>query len=148
MSDKLIIFDYSGTLSPEMAAFARPDNLIQHLKSSGLFKLGVDNAALFWEIINVTWVTGSTTKLGYKKVMLARIEELFPEITGSRKPEIANAVAGFADAYFNHSWIDEHWQSILRKLSANKSVQVIIATDHYAEATNAIIKHLSAWNDG
>ncbi len=146
MPDKLIIFDYSGTLSMEMAAFARPDNLMKHLKSSGLFTLGVDSFALFWEIINATWTKGSTTKLGYKNVMQARICELFPEITGSRQPEVANAVARFVGAYLDHSRIDEHWQSILQELSAKKSVQVIIATDHYAEATDVIIKYLSAWN--
>ena len=146
MPDKLIIFDYSGTLSLEMAAFARPDNLMQYLKSSGLFTLGVDSKALFWEIINATWANGSTTRLGYKKLMLARLEELFPDITGSRKPETAKAVAGFVDAYLDHSHIDERWRSILQELSSDKSVQVIIATDHYAEATNVIIKYLSVWN--
>ena len=146
MPDKLIIFDYSGTLSLEMAAFARPDNLMQHLKSSGLFTLGVDSKALFWEIINATWEKGSTTKLGYKKVMRECICKLFPEIAESRKPEIVSAISHFVDAYLDHSRIDEHWRSILQELSADKSVQVIIATDHYAEATNVIIKCLGVWN--
>ena len=35
---------------------------------------------------------------------------------------------------------------ILQKLSRDKSVDVIIATDHYAEATEAIIKHLARWD--
>ena len=146
MPDKLIIFDYSGTLSLEMAVFARPDNLMKHLKSSGLFALGLHSKALFWEIIKATWTEGSTTGLGYKKVMLARLEELFPEITSSRKTETAKAVAGFVDAYLDNSRIDEHWRLILKKLSLDKSVRVIIATDHYAEATQAIIKNLAKWD--
>jgi hypothetical protein len=145
LPDKLIIFDYSGTLSPGMAAFARPDNLMKHLKSSGLFKLGVNSTVLFWEIINTTWTRGSTSMLGYNKVMLARLEELFPEIAGPKKPEATKAVSDFVAAYLNHSFIDEHWRSILQELSADKSVQVIIATDHYAEATSVIINCLSAW---
>jgi hypothetical protein len=146
LPDRLIIFDYSGTLSPGMAAFARPDNLMQHLKSSGLFTLGVDSKALFWEIINATWTEGSTTGLGYKKVMEARIAALFPDKAIVKQPEIFCAVANFVDAYLNHSCIDEHWRLILKKLSLDKSVRTIIATDHYAEATNAIIRHLAKWD--
>jgi len=146
LPDKLIIFDYSGTLSMEMAAFARPDNLMKHLKSSGLFALGVDSTSLFWKIVNATWKKGSTTKPGYKNVMQEYICELFPEITESRQPEVRIAVSNFIDAYLDHSQIDEHWRSILQELSSNKSVQVIIATDHYAEATNVIIKCLGVWN--
>jgi hypothetical protein len=146
LPDKLIIFDYSGTLSPKMAAFARPNNLMKHLKSSGLFALGVDSTALFWEIINVTWTEGSTTKLGYKKVMRECICKLFPAIAELRQPEVKRAVSNFVDAYLDYSCIDEHWRFILQDLSSDKSVQVIIATDHYAEATNVIINRLSVWN--
>ena len=146
MPDKLIIFDYSGTLSLEMAEFARPDNLMRQLKSSGLFALGVDSAALFWGIVNATWTKGSTTGLRYKKVMRERILELFPEIAGSRQPEVSSAVSNFADAYLEHSRIDEHWRPVFEILSSDKSVQVIIATDHYAEATDAIIVQLAQWD--
>lgn len=146
LPDKLIIFDYSGTLTLEMPLFAQPGNLMRHLKSSGLFDLGVDNTALFWEIINATWMEGSTTGLGYKKVMQARILELFPATARSRKQQAAKAISDFVDAYFSHAGIDRHWQPLLEKLSGNKSVTVIIATDHYAEASATIIKNLAAWN--
>jgi hypothetical protein len=146
LPDKLIIFDYSGTLSLEMAEFARPDYLMRQLKSSGLFALGVDSAALFWGIVNATWTKGSTTGLRYKKVMRERILELFPEIAGSRQPEVSSAVSNFADAYLEHSRIDEHWRPVFEILSSDKSVQVIIATDHYAEATDAIIVQLAQWD--
>lgn len=146
MPDKLIIFDYSGTLSPEMAVFSRPDNLVHQLKKSGLFALGLDSTALFWEIINATWMQGSTTVRGYKMVLQEGISELFPKIAQSRQPEVSNAVSHFVDAYFGNSYIDEHWRPVLKKLSENSTVQVIIATDHYAEATKAIIKFLGQWN--
>jgi hypothetical protein len=143
--DKLIIFDYSGTLSLEMARFARLDNLLQQLKESGLFALGVDSAALFWDIVNATWTEGSTTGQGYKKTMQKRISELFSETADSRCPEVLRAVSNFVDAYLAHSQIDEHWRPILKTVSSDKSAQVVIATDHYAEATDAIIRQLARW---
>jgi hypothetical protein len=145
LPDKLIIFDYSGTLSLEAVAFSSPDNLMSHLESSGLFALGVDNADLFWSIVNTTWQKGSTTSLGYKGVMQASITELFPEKAAANQSDISLAVANFVDAYFDHSLIDEHWRVILEKLSADKSVKVLIATDHYAEATDAVITYLGKW---
>jgi hypothetical protein len=142
---KLIIFDYSGTLSPAMAEFAKPDNLMHHLQESGLFALGVESVTLFWEIINATWTKGSTTKAGYKKVLQDQICQLFPEAARSKKREVANAVADFADAYFKHSYIDDYWRPVLEMINNNKSVQVIIATDHYAEATDTIINYFGKW---
>lgn len=146
MSDTLIIFDYSGALSIEAAEFSRSDNLIRHLQRSGMFALGVDSASLFWSIVNATWLKGSTTRAGYKSVMQERIAELFPGNAPVKKAEISRSVANFVDSYFGHFRIDERWRFILEKLSSDKSVKVIIATDHYAEATNAIIKHLGQWN--
>jgi hypothetical protein len=142
---KLIIFDYSGTLSLEMAEFAEPDNLMHHLQESGLFTLGVKSAALFWEIINATWEKGSTTNAGYKKVFQDGIYQLFPETARSGQTEVVTAVANFTDAYFKHSPIDPHWRPVLEKVNNNKSVHVIIATDHYAEATDTIINCFDKW---
>lgn len=146
MPDKLIIFDYSGTLSPEAAAFSRPDKLVGHLQKSGLSALGVDSTDLFWKIVNETWEEGSTTRRGYKTVLQERIAELFPEKAFAKRREISRAAANFVDAYFDHSRIDGHWRSILKKLSYDKSVKAIIATDHYAEATAAIIAHLGKFD--
>ena len=146
MSDKLIIFDYSGTLSLEAVAFGRSDILIHHLQKSGLSALGVDNTALFWKIVNETWPEGSTTHAGYKKVMRQRIAELFELKAVAKRKEITRSVSKFVDAYLDYSRIDERWRSILKKLSLDESVDVIIATDHYAEATGAIIDHLATWD--
>ena len=146
MPDQLIIFDYSGTLSPEMAEFANPDNLMRHLQESGLSELGVNSAALFWEIVNTTWEKGSTTNAGYKKVLQDGLYQLFPEAAQSRQAEVAKAVADFTDAYFNHSYIDLHWRPVLEMINSGKSIQAVIATDHYAEATDTIIDYLSQWN--
>jgi len=146
LPDELIIFDYSGTLSIEATEFSRPANLIRHLQESGLSALGVDRADLFWEIVNATWSKGSTSSLGYKGVMQERIAELFPDKAVMMRSEISRAAGNFVDAYFDHSGIDENWRLILQKLWSDKSVDVVIATDHYAEATTAIIKHLGLWD--
>jgi hypothetical protein len=145
LPDKLIIFDYSGTLSLEMAGFSSPDNLLPQLRQSGLYGLGVDSLDLFWNIVNATWTKGSTTKVGYKKVLTKYISGLFPEKAATEPMQISAAVAAFAAAYFAHSHMDEHWRPVLEKLARDESVQAVIATDHYAEATNAIIKFLAEW---
>ncbi len=146
LPDKLIIFDYSGTLSLDAAAFSRPESLNQHLQNSGLFTLGVNSAALFWDIVNATWSEGSTTRQGYKRVMQERIAELFPEKAILLQSEISRATGNFVEAYFDHSGIDENWRLILQKIWSDKSVDVVIATDHYAEATETIIKNIGHWN--
>jgi hypothetical protein len=146
LRNKLIVFDYSGTLSLEAVSFSRSDNLLRQLRTSGLFALGVDSTGLFWKIINESWIEGSTTSAGYKTIMRECIYKLFPEKTRTAEPEISRAVSGFVDAYLDCSRIDDSWRGILEKLSQNNFVQVVIATDHYAEATEAIIAHLGKWN--
>ena len=74
---KLIIFDYSGTLSLESTMFGRPDYLMKQLRESGLADLGVTSPDIFWkEIVNPTWVEGSTTQVGYKKIIEDRISAI------------------------------------------------------------------------
>jgi len=144
--EKLVIFDYSGTLSLEAPHFARPGNLLSALAESGLSKLGVATLEAFWgEIVGPTWTEGSTTEIGYKRVMAQRIEALglAPGVAG---PEIAAASSRLVDLYLDHSRIDPLWRPILENLAGNPDVYVIIATDHYAEATETIIHNLHSWN--
>jgi hypothetical protein len=76
--NKLIIFDYSGTLSLESTLFARPEYLMKQLTESGLMELGVSNPDVFWnEIVNPSWLEGSTTPVGYKKVIEDGIAVIF-----------------------------------------------------------------------
>jgi hypothetical protein len=140
--DKLVIFDYSGTLSPEAPQFGRPENLLRALAESGLFPLGVTTPKIFWEeIVGPTWIEGSTTATGYKRVLAERIAALglAPGATGA---EIAAASSRFVDRYLDHSRIDPRWRPILEKLSVHPGTALVIATDHYAEATETIIRHL------
>jgi hypothetical protein len=141
---KLIIFDYSGTLSLESTLFGRPDYLVKRLKESGLADMGVTSLSIFWEqIVNPTWVEGSTTQVGYKKVIEDRIKAILYQnksIVPSMK--ISDAASLFVDSYLRHSRIDNRWQPVLDKLNVHPSVRAIVATDHYAEATGYILQFL------
>lgn len=142
----LVIFDYSGTLSLEAPRFGRPANLVRALAESGLFSLGVTTPEIFWEkIVGPTWIEGSTTAIGYKRVMAERIEALglAPGATGA---EITAAASRFVDRYLDHSRIDPHWRPLLEKLTGYPGAAVVIATDHYAEATETIIRYLHSWD--
>jgi FMN phosphatase YigB (HAD superfamily) len=144
---KMILFDYSGTLSLEAPLFAGPDFLMQQLEECGLRAFGIDSPQVFWnKIVNPTWVEGSTTTAGYKKVMLDRIiATLHPDLSVRRRFTLADAVAAFVNRYLRHSRIDARWKPVLRKINTHPSVKAVIATDHYAEATGAIIKFLGEW---
>ncbi|MBN2437333.1 MAG: hypothetical protein JXL20_01905 [Deltaproteobacteria bacterium] len=143
---RLLIFDYSGTLSLEAPRFGRPDNLMRVLAESGLFSLGVTTPDIFWEkIVNPTWVEGSTTALGYKRAMAERIGAL-GLAPGATVAEITAAASRFVGLYMDHSGIDPLWRPLLAKMAGYPDAAVVIATDHYAEATGTIIRYLHAWN--
>ena len=145
-TDRIVIFDYSGTLSLEAPRFAGPDRLEKALRQSGLFSLGVTTPAFFWEqIVGPTWIEGSTTAIGYKKVMAARLGALVPS-PEALWDKIAAAVSRFVDDYFDRSRIDPAWRPILERLSAHPEAIPVIATDHYAEATETIVRNLRSWN--
>ncbi len=143
--DTLLIFDYSGTLSLEAPRFGQPENLLRALAETGLAALGVSTPEIFWgQIVNPTWVEGSTTQAGYKRVMAERIAAL-RLAPGASAEEIAAAASRFVDRYLDHSRIETDWRPLLTRLSENPNVTTIVATDHYAEATGRIIAELGAW---
>ena len=145
--DQLIIFDYSGTLSFEAAAFAKPENLQEELKKSGLWDLGIQTPNLFWEqIVNPAWQEGSTTPIGYKKIIDQQVKRLFPQISSTLSDDrIFQAASLFVDRYLEHSRIDARWRPLLQSLSRKAGLCLVIATDHYAEATGAILHFLRTW---
>ncbi|HEU18807.1 MAG TPA: hypothetical protein ENO00_05400 [Deltaproteobacteria bacterium] len=142
--EQLVIFDYSGTLSREAVMFARPESLMKHLKESGLFDLGVENLDHFWEeIVNSTWEQGSTTGIGYTGLIVKRLLELSQSGDAQeRHSAISAASSRFVNAYFTHSAPDRRWQPLLAKLVFHPRTIVIVATDHYAEATDYIARFL------
>jgi phosphoglycolate phosphatase-like HAD superfamily hydrolase len=142
----LVIFDYSGTLSLEAPRFGQPASLVRALAESGLFSLGVTTPEIFWEeIVGPTWIEGSTTAIGYKRVMAERIGAL-GLAPGATVAEISAAASRFVDRYLDHSRIDPHWRPLLEKLTGYPGAAVVIATDHYAEATETIIRYLHSWD--
>ena len=144
--DKLVIFDYSGTLSLEAPRFARTENLVRALAETGLAALGVATPEAYWDkIVNPTWTEGSATTAGYRKVMAERIRSL-GLAPGIPEKEIEAAASRFVGRYLAHSRIDPHWRPLLSHLSGRRDAGLIIATDHYAEATEAIIGFLRAWD--
>jgi len=147
MFEKLVIFDYSGTLSLDAVRFAEDDNLTEELARSGLAGLGIADTETFWgEIVNPTWQEGSTTSVGYREVIFRRIREVFsPEASDEA---IRLSAARFVDSYLTHSPVDARWRSILQKLNSEASVVTVIATDHYAEATDYIVGFLKEMGIG
>jgi hypothetical protein len=144
---KLIVFDYSGTLSLGAVWFGRTDNILNQLKQTGLAQVGVKSVDFFWDrIVNPTWHEGSTTSIGYKKLIYRRLKEIASaELSEYEDSQIEKAASRFVSNYLGSSEIDRRWQSLLQELKRISNVRVIIATDHYAEATDAIVKNLKKW---
>ena len=169
----VVIFDYSGTLSVEAPDFGRPDNLARALEESGLAALGVADANIFWEkIVFPTWDVGSRTTIGYARVISDRIASLHlppgahraesaascPQ-SGASCPQsaascpqsavspsaIVEAAKRFVAMYLNCSRMEPLWRPLFEKLVADQNIVVVIATDHYAEATDAMIHYLKSW---
>jgi len=156
----LVIFDYSGTLSIEAPAFGCPDRLVRAFAESGLAEFGVTDADIFWEkIVFPTWDEGSRTKIGYARIIADRIASLHlsPGVCRSEQSAascpkgrisfspIFEAAERFMTMYLGHSRIDPLWRPLLEELSADQNIAVVIATDHYAEATGAIVRYLKDW---
>ncbi len=140
MSKLIIVFDYSGTLSLEAVAFAQDDVLKRQLYLSGLADFGVDSPEIFWSgIVNPTWEAGSRSPIGYRRLIVGKISK---EWTANRKDSsldaLDRAAGSFVARYFSHSPIDPAWRPLLRELYQHPLITAVVATDHYAEATEAI----------
>lgn len=142
----MIVLDYSGTLSLGAVQFGRTESLIEALKRSGLWDLGVSSPEIFWdEIVNPTWQEGSTTGVTYKHLLakrLRQIREISPSAPEASTASIEHSAANFVDRYFERSSIAPEWADVLHTLVALPEGVVVIATDHYAEATGHIAAQL------
>ncbi len=140
----LVVFDYSGTLSLAAVAFGRPDRLREQFDASGLAAFGIASPEVFWdEVVGPTWTEGSTTPVGYRGVMARRVRERCGVHPGDPADDrIRAAVSRFVGAYLGQSRIDLRWQPLLNALASNPDVQILVATDHYAEATDYIVGYL------
>ena len=145
-----VIFDYSGTLSLDAVTFGRSERLMVELAASGLAGLGVQSTDFFWnEIVGPTWHEGSTTSIGYRRVLEKRLQELFHIPPDSKSHGVMkSAVSRFVARYFESCRIDPRWLPLLSRLNEDPAIKVVIATDHYREATNTIIKELAGLHIG
>jgi hypothetical protein len=145
LPEKLVIIDYCGTLSLEATRFGRPENLVGALKESGLAALGVSTPEAFWQdIVDPTWVEGSTTAIGYARVMARRIASL-GLAPGATTHAIQEATSRFVSLYLASSRIDPGWRPVLARLNNHPAAVTVVATDHYAEATGKITGYLDSW---
>ena len=78
MADKLIIFDFSGTLSLEAARFGRPESLARYLEQSGLANMGVRPADYWQRIVIPTWQEASTAPHDFATIMAQQVRTLAP----------------------------------------------------------------------
>lgn len=146
----LVVLDFSGTLSLEAVRFSEPDRLTKALHEAGLWALGVDSLNLFWEeIINPTWPEGSTTQIGYTRLIYQRLQRMPStlEVFAAKHPVERDALLqdhalAFTRQYFSASIIDPSWHPCLVQLTQDPNFHLLIATDHYAEATQHICLEL------
>ncbi len=140
----LVIIDFAGTLSLDTVLFSRDEMISRALDESGLTKLGVTDPGIFWnEVIGPTWEQGSTTNKGYVDILSRQIKEKISDPEKSQSdPVIKEAVSKFTQKYFAHSQIDPNWKPVFDYLINNNKAQVVVATDHYTEATNHIASEL------
>jgi len=148
--EKLILFDFSGTLSIEAVNFGQRETLSSYLEKSGLTELGVASETFFWnEIVIPTWLEGSTTRRGYINILTDRITTLCPDNRKSNSQtngSVKKAVSRFMAFYFDCCLIDAAWKNMLQSLQNDSLIQVAIVTDHYGEATPMIIKRMADWD--
>ncbi len=142
----LFLLDFSGTLSLESVLFSQKGNLYQAFSDSGLSDLGLDNNNnnnnnnnIFWkEIVNPTWFEGSTTTIGYKKLLSSKLQEL----GYANEAKADSSASKFVDLYLKASIISKMWNPILNILKNKSNCTTIIITDHYAELTSSLINHM------
>ena len=138
----LAIFDYSGTLSLGAVKFGQAGNLERHLTKSGLARIGIDTSERYWDaVVNPTWARASTSAAGFLSITAERIRGL--AIPGTSSMFVEAAVSKFMAAYMHHSNIDAGWRPLLADIEVRPDTLCLIATDHYAEATEAIRTHLA-----
>lgn len=134
--DIAILLDYSGTLSLDMPRFAARGNLLRMLKAAGLYELGVQSEELFWQhLVQPTLDDGLRGINTYERLLTDRLLRLFPKTT---KDEVQMAVRRFVRRYFQNTKIHPHWLPFLR-FSKGRGY-LLVVTDHYQEATEAIIR--------
>ncbi|GAK52236.1 hypothetical protein U14_03487 [Candidatus Moduliflexus flocculans] len=140
-SEHLVIIDFSGTLSIDAVLFSLDDELTEALCDSGLWQLGLNSLNMFWQdVIAPTWAAGATSTIGYAGTLIKALKQRLH----CSEEELRRSVSVFAANYFAHSTIHPAWKPILQQLCVDPAIKLVVATDHYAEATELIRVQLAA----
>lgn len=144
MSPTLVVLDFSGTLSLEAVLYGQEENLARELEESSLHCAGLTTVELYWqEIANSTWEVGSTTAIGYHRLVFEQARRIAAQqAVRPSEQEIWASASRFAGRYFAHLVIDPAWAELLQAMAARPDLWVVVATDHYAEATSQIVGQL------
>lgn len=142
--EKMLVLDFSGTLSLAAPRFGRPDNLVRALQETGLWQMGVNSIDIFWnDIVNPTWLEGSTTSKGYQQLLFEQVRRrLAGRSDGPEDEIIRHSAALFVNRYLAGSTIEPAWQPFLRFFVDRPDLLLLIGSDHYAEATGHIRRQL------
>lgn len=129
-----VILDYSGTICTEAPRLAIPERLDKALEKSGLKDMGLDVFSYWSKVVFPFWEQAKTGKLSLADC----IKKALAEGVNHRSSVCAQRfVSIFMSKLFPH----KEWVDVLKRF-IEKSIKVIIATEHYQEATEAIQTHL------
>jgi hypothetical protein len=64
---------------------------------------------------------------------------------GRSDAEVDRACARFVEAYLDGSPLEPHWRPLLEALTLRRGTTLVVATDHYAEMTETILRNFRAW---
>lgn len=145
---RLVCLDFSGTLSLGSVMFGQEVRLQRALRRSGLWKEGIRRSDVFWdELVNPAWETGSTTGVGYASLLAQQADKVL-RARGKHVPVslLRQSAARFVCSYLRASSIHPAWRPVLHYLHNQTDVFLLIATDHYAEATPHIVEQLGQWD--
>ncbi len=134
----LLALDFSGVLSLEAVCFGAPDRLEQALRRSGLWDAGVTVERYWNDLVAPTWDIGSTTRTPYAHLMAQHITA--PHLSAD---EVRQRAKRFVQDYLQASVIDPAWRPLFDALRTDEGVTMLVATDHYAEATDHIARQIA-----
>lgn len=142
----LVVLDFSGTLSVAAPRFGAPDAIAARLRACGLWDLGIDSVELFWQrLVDPTWERGSTTAAGYAEVLAGAAAEVLRERGRDvGADDVLRCVTALRDQYFAAATIAPQWRGFLQRLRTVDDTGIVVATDHYADATAHIGGELAA----
>ncbi|ADN01592.1 hypothetical protein [Spirochaeta thermophila] len=132
----LVILDYSGTVSLESVRFGTEERLRKALEESGLAALEVTPSFLWKQVIETFWDRASKGGITYVESIVRALGTVCEAPEAQRE----QAARAFVRSYLRASTVDPVWARFLR--IAGPHLPILIATDHYLEAEQAILAHL------